>query len=168
MFSDLHYKTSYSLFFQGHSGQGIQVTNNVSDIPLNEEIVVQKYIDNPHLINGTKYDMRIHVLLTSVNPLQIYIFDEGHVRFATYKYSECDWQNIYKHLTNLSVNKKNKDFDYKGWKLHHLWTYLESKGIDTRRIWNQIKDVIIKTYLVAEENLYNCNHNQFYNGIHVS
>jgi len=49
--------------------------------------VVCKYISNPHLINGFKYDLRIYCLVTCYDPLKVYIFKEGLVRFATQKYS---------------------------------------------------------------------------------
>jgi len=45
----------------------------------------QRYIARPHLINDTKYDLRIYVLMTSINPLRIYLYDEGLVRFASNK-----------------------------------------------------------------------------------
>jgi len=35
------------------------------------------------LIHGFKYDMRIYALATGFDPLKIYLFKEGLVRFAT-------------------------------------------------------------------------------------
>ena len=32
--------------------------------------------------------MRIYVVVTSIHPLRIYIYDEGLTRFATYAYSD--------------------------------------------------------------------------------
>jgi len=61
------------------------------------------------LINGHKFDLRIYVAITSVNPLRIYVYDEGLVRFATEKYDTTDLKNVFSHLTNYSINKNNTE-----------------------------------------------------------
>jgi len=38
---------------------------------------VQKYIQNPYLIDNLKFDLRIYVLLKSIDPLQIYKYEFG-------------------------------------------------------------------------------------------
>jgi len=60
---------------------------------------------DPLLIGGFKWDMRVYVLLTSVCPLKVYIYNEGLVRFATDQYDMNNLGNKFSHLTNTSINK---------------------------------------------------------------
>ena len=62
------------------------------------------------LINKRKFDLRVYVAVTSIDPLRIYIYKEGLVRFASVDYSHDidSVKNRFIHLTNYSVNKKNK------------------------------------------------------------
>ncbi len=81
-------------------------------IPKKGGFLISKYVMNPHLIDGYKYDLRIYVLVTSYDPLKVYLFREGLVRFATEKYT-TNVQSLKKrfiHLTNYSVNKKAEGY----------------------------------------------------------
>ena len=59
---------------------------SIDKAPLNEPMIIQKYIQNPLLIQGLKFDLRIYVLVVSVEPLVIYIYKNGLTRLATEKY----------------------------------------------------------------------------------
>jgi hypothetical protein len=66
------------------------VTDKWSEIPQknsSSNYVVSEYIANPLLLNGYKFDMRIYVVITCINPLRVYIYEEGLARFATVKYT---------------------------------------------------------------------------------
>ena len=85
--------------------------DDISEVPIDEACIVSKYIANPLLINGLKFDMRVYVLVTSFDPWRIYVYHEGLARFATEPYSaQSSKQNKFAHLTNYSINKKNDNF----------------------------------------------------------
>lgn len=81
-------------------------------IPKGESVVVAKYIDKPLLVDGHKCDLRLYVCVTSFDPLLIYMYEEGLVRFATVKYDKSNktlW-NPCMHLCNYSINKYHSDY----------------------------------------------------------
>ena len=93
-------------------GRGIKIISHSQKVNQKEGILASKYLDEPHLIKGLKYDLRIYVLVTNFNPLKVYIYDDGLVRFATEKYTK-DVKTLNKkfvHLTNFSINKRAPNF----------------------------------------------------------
>lgn len=115
-----------------------------------ESYVICKYINNPLLIGGKKFDLRLYVLVTSFRPLKAYQFKHGFCRFCTVKYdsSVAELDNMYVHLTNVSVQKHGAEYNaIHGGKLsvQNLRLYLEStRGKEvTERLFDQISWVII-------------------------
>ena len=89
-------------------GRGIYIVDNISEVNVEELSIISRYISNPLLINGHKFDLRIYVCVTSVDPLRIYVFKEGLARFATQEYTSNHTKgNKFMHLTNYSINKKS-------------------------------------------------------------
>jgi len=145
-------------------GKGIYIVDDINEINVDELSVISRYITNPLLINGHKFDLRIYVLVTSYEPLRVYVYKEGLARFASETYSsKINKQNKYTHLTNYSLNKKNDnyvqnenndqdDYGYK-WSLSAFCRHLEQVGIDMNLLWSRIYDLIIKTLLSNESNV---------------
>jgi tubulin polyglutamylase TTLL6/13 len=141
-------------------------------IEKNNTYVVQKYIKHPALIDGHKFDFRIYVLITSVvDPLTIFLYDDGLVRLASEKYTlnlqkmgGNSAQDHFMHLTNYSLNKKNqKNFDGIKHKLslaemldEGMSSEHPEKGTFTKtaeQIWAEIEDIVIKTVITVQPQL---------------
>ena len=150
--------------YAGACGRGIGLISKAagSKVPKERRIIAQKYIHNPFLIDGRKFDLRIYVLVTHADPLRIYLFKDGLARFATAKYTidPSTLKNRYMHLTNYSVNKRNEEFEKNQdadddgvgskWSLQALLRFFEQQGIDKDQVMGSISDVIIKTIIAVE------------------
>lgn len=55
-------------------GRGIRLVKSLNDIYYDEPVVLQKYLKDPLLLDGYKFDMRIYVVVTSINPLEAFIY----------------------------------------------------------------------------------------------
>ena len=157
--------------FSGSCGRGIRLVTEPHHVGRNAKVLVQQYLDRPFLIDGRKFDLRLYCVVTSFDPLLIYLFHDGLVRFSTAQYS-CSpkaLRNKQIHLTNYSIQKKYRDYKKsadgaekrkkKGrhpllseskWSVQQLWRYLsEQKGVDTDAVMERIHAVLIKTVMGA-------------------
>jgi tubulin polyglutamylase TTLL6/13 len=142
-------------------GNGIFLTKWISELPMN--CVVQKYLDNPFLIDGYKFDLRLYVLVTGFDPLRVYLHEEGLVRLATNTYckpTDMNMQNIFMHLTNYAINKQSANYihnksnndDFVGHK-RSFKTFiknLELEGMNIQKLLKRIDDIIIKTLCTVQ------------------
>ncbi|XP_034027434.1 probable tubulin polyglutamylase TTLL9 [Thalassophryne amazonica] len=95
-----------------------------------ESYVTQRYIEEPYLINGRKFDLRVYVLVTSFCPLKAWLYRDGFARFSSTRFSLSIIDDKYVHLTNVAVQKTAPDYDpEKGckWQLQQLRRYLTAK-----------------------------------------
>ncbi|XP_063680327.1 tubulin polyglutamylase ttll6-like isoform X3 [Bolinopsis microptera] len=143
-------------------GKGIMLTKTPKvDIKHCDNFVVQQYLSKPFLIDNLKFDLRVYVLVTSCDPLRIYVYKDGLVRFAVTPYQDPTNNNVddvLMHLTNYAITKHSSDFirdDEKGHKrkITHLNKWLETNGYNREKIWADIEDVIVKTLIVSHPTL---------------
>lgn len=115
-----------------------------------EAYIVQRYIHNPLVIGHKKFDLRIYVLVTSHNPLTIYLYRSGFGRFTHARYQQFDLNNLQSHLTNVAIQKNSDAYDeQKGGKyeLDKLRVYMMSKFPQDKVIecFYNVQEIVIKT-----------------------
>ncbi|XP_015426133.1 PREDICTED: tubulin polyglutamylase TTLL11 isoform X2 [Myotis davidii] len=152
----------------GCQGDGIYLIKDPSDIRLagtlqRRPAVVQEYICKPLLIDKLKFDIRLYVLLKSLDPLEIYIAKDGLSRFCTEPYQEPTPKNlhhIFMHLTNYSLNIHSGNFVHSdststGSKrtFSSILCRLSSKGVDIKKVWSDIISLVIKTVIALTPEL---------------
>ncbi|KAF7662091.1 hypothetical protein LDENG_00246540 [Lucifuga dentata] len=136
-------------------GRGIFIFEDIKDLVYDSPVIIQRYVSNPLLISGYKFDLRIYVCVKSFHPLTVYVHQEGLVRFATEKYSLSCLHNLYAHLTNTSINKlgrcyrANKESVGKGckWTMSRFRYFLYSQGTDELLFWQRINNIVTLTLL---------------------
>lgn len=142
-------------------GEGIMLMLNYDAKKLESSLngqgkdwVVQSYIEHPMLISRKKFDLRLYVVVTSIEPLRAYLCREGIVRLCTEKYARPAVHNInnhFVHLTNYSVNKANGEWSDKNAQDIHggrsckrtfssVLGKLKKKNHDVNLLWRRIKD----------------------------
>lgn len=141
-------------------GRGIRVLRKWNELPKRRNVLVQSYMQNPYLIDGLKFDLRVYVYLSSVEPLRVYVYRDGLVRFASSRFSlkESSLRNKFAHLTNYAINcsnpeyRSNKDEAADGceghkWSLRGFWSYMREQGHNMDAVWARIKTLAVKTIL---------------------
>ncbi|XP_053137914.1 tubulin polyglutamylase TTLL11 [Hemicordylus capensis] len=146
----------------GCQGDGIYLIKEPTDVRMTGSLhsrpaVVQEYISKPLLVDKLKFDIRLYVLLKSLEPLEIYVAKDGLSRFCTEPYQEPTLKNLHQvfmHLTNYSLNIHSGNFVHSdscstGSKrtFSSILSRLSASGVDIRKVWSDIISLVIKTVI---------------------
>lgn len=136
-------------------GKDIRLLADVATVPAGRRWMVQEYIDNPHTMNGHKYVLRLYVLIAGVEPLRVYLYEQGFAKLASAPYTLDDLENRYAHLTNPDINALNTDAPapvvfvdldrYRAW--------LRDQGHDDKALFASIRDMVSLTAISAREHM---------------
>jgi tubulin polyglutamylase TTLL1 len=158
-------------------GKGIFIINKLAQIKkwsstskwaqqsVKESYVISRYLNDPLLVGGKKFDLRIYILVTSYRPLRVYQYAHGFARFCNAKYTNDmdDLDNPFIHLTNVAIQKHNEDYNSRHggkWHIRYLRLYLESiYGIDrSNQLFGDIDLLIIHSLKSVQNVMINDRH----------
>jgi hypothetical protein len=139
---------------RGTGGQGIFVTDQPSRLLARTDVVVQRYVDRPYLVDGRKGHLRIYCLITSMSPLRAYVYSEGIVRFAPEPYDPSPERlaDVSMHVTNTALHRghpglvisedPNKEDEGAVWSLSAYLKRIEADGGDRQAVFGEIRDLV--------------------------
>lgn len=143
-----------------HQHRHIKI-KNVNEINLNDNLTfVQEFIENPFLVDGHKFDIGVYVIITSIDPLRVYIY-YGDIlfRYCPQKYYPFDPENVDKYIVgddyiptwempSLARYYNGLGFGMKG----SFDAYVRSKKLDPQKIWDQVEEAI-RLAILSKESL---------------
>ncbi|XP_063611162.1 probable tubulin polyglutamylase ttll-15 isoform X1 [Penaeus indicus] len=119
---------------------------------------VQEFVHNPLLVDGYKFDIGVYTIVTSIQPLRVYIY-EGDVlfRFCPVKYHPFDPEVRDKYVVGddylptwkvPSLAKYYKDLGFGMKRSFDAW--LKSQDKDSEVVWDAVRDAIRNVFYGKE------------------
>ena len=151
-------------------GRGVHCIDQLNDILSNvkpcNQTIIQKYIENPLVINGRKFDIRQWVLVTDLNPLTVWLFETPYIRFGAENYHIDDFKNVFSQLTGNSIAKHSDKFntgEIEGdmWENAQFREFLKKTygGDPWIEIQKKIEKIVILSLECAKHKLFNRKNN---------
>lgn len=132
-------------------GKGVRVLRDAGEAPLAHDWMVQEYLDRPHTIRGHKYVLRLYVLISSLEPLRVYLYRQGFAKLASEPWDPEDADNPYSQLTNPDINALNDraEVPVEFIDLERYRAWLRDQGHDDDRLFARIHDLVALTAISA-------------------
>ncbi|CAH1731502.1 unnamed protein product [Aphis gossypii] len=131
------------------SGHGIMLSRDLQTIKqiiteadvLKNNYILQKYIERPLLIHTCKIDLRQWFLVTNMNPVVVWMYKEGYVRFCANSFS---MKNMHEsiHLSNVRLQMKYRKSRSQRVPEECMWDYRELQNhlrkIGQEYVWDEL------------------------------
>ena len=127
----------------GCCGRGITIVQSTHEVQnLTDQSVIQMYV-KPYLIDGKKFDFRLYILIASLDPLTIFIYNEGIARFCSENFqmpNKSNKDDKFIHLTNTAINVENGHCDASVFtrKASEVFDMIEKKSHNRDVLWAKI------------------------------
>ena len=138
----------------GQGGQSIHLTDQAAIAANAQDAVVQRYIDDPYLVDGKKAHMRIYGLVSANGELRIHVYKDGIVRFAPEPYQRGPgWlENVAMHITNTALHRGHPQLKIETdpskenagniWSLNAYLSRIAADGHDAAAVFTEIARLV--------------------------
>eukprot|EP01114_Cavostelium_apophysatum_P018873 TRINITY_DN5931_c0_g1_i1.p1 TRINITY_DN5931_c0_g1~~TRINITY_DN5931_c0_g1_i1.p1 ORF type:complete len:521 (+),score=76.06 TRINITY_DN5931_c0_g1_i1:147-1709(+) len=160
-------------------GQGVHLVSKLEQVdrllspeagflPLNKtRPIAQRYVKDVLTVEGHKMTLRIYVVITSMDPLRLYVYPNGLVRISSKRYSTdaSTFSDQFVHIDSYDINHfneqsfeasvANSSLQHEGLRcdVQYLLKRLEEQdGVNSSKLWDDIKYVSLMSF-VGMENL---------------
>ncbi|NXG59924.1 TTL10 polyglycylase, partial [Hemiprocne comata] len=126
--------------------------------------IVQRYIHQPLLLEGKKFDVRSYLLVACTAPYVLF-FAQGYVRLTCVNYDATS-EDLTVHLTNQHMQKKNPLYgqqkDETVWRMERFNSYVNEKfrktsGLPTDWVFTvftqRMQQIMLQCFLAAQHKL---------------
>lgn len=147
-----------SFVVKHHQHRHIKI-KKMSEINLNDNLTfVQEFIENPLLVDGHKFDIGVYTIITSVDPLRVYIY-YGDIlfRYCPQKYYPFDPNVVDKYIVGddyiptWEIPSLSRYYNGLGYGMKSSFdAYMKSIGKNPQKIWDQVEDAIRLAILTKE------------------
>lgn len=119
---------------------------------------IQEFIQRPFLVDGYKFDIGVYTVITSVDPLRVYVY-KGDVlfRFCPVKYYPFDSENLDKYIVGddylpiWNVPSLKKYYTELGFSMKDSFdAYVREQGQNPAEMWDRVYDAIREVALMKE------------------
>jgi hypothetical protein len=159
-------------------GSGISLVQGVNwtDLSSCQACVVQRYVENPHLLHGKKYSFGVYTAFTGVDPLSVWIHREMLVLLCTRNYTRDDVSDPLAHLSNGLLNRRLNPGDVpecdgceynateQVWTTDRFLEYLANDSLEWGPIERQVRRIILTSFSASMEKFVTDVHNEVPNG----
>ncbi|CAI6373504.1 unnamed protein product [Macrosiphum euphorbiae] len=131
------------------SGHGIMLSRDLQTIKqkipksdvFRNNYILQKYIERPLLVYTCKIDLRQWFLVTSMNPVVVWMYKEGYVRFCTNSFSMGNMHESI-HLSNVRLQIRYRKIRNSQVPAECMWDYRELqnhlRNIGQEYVWDEL------------------------------
>lgn len=141
-----------------HQHRKIKI-KRVEEIDFNDNLTfVQEFIENPLLVDGHKFDIGVYTIITSIDPLRLYIY-YGDIlfRYCPQKYYPFDPENVDKYIVGddyiptWEIPSLSRYYNALGYGMKASFdAFMRNSGKDPQTVWDQVEDAIRLAALAKE------------------